>query len=110
MAEPAGPHEHLVAQVPAVEELHQLLVVGAVVGEHELLERGVALLPGRGPPAEERPQVVEVGLGERVADLVEALQVAREAERDAQLVTLELVGDVEAAQRSHEVLVGDGHR
>ena len=39
--------EQLVAQVPAVEELEQLLVVGAVVGEHERLERGVALLPRR---------------------------------------------------------------
>ena len=42
-----GTAEHLVAQVPAVEELQELLVVGAGVGEHELLERGVALLPGR---------------------------------------------------------------
>ena len=97
--------EQLVAQVPAVEELQQLLVVGAVVGEHERLERGVALLPGRRSPAEERLQIVEIGLGARVADLVEALQMAREAERDAQLVALVLVGEVEAAQRPHEVLV-----
>ena len=47
---------------------------------------------------------------QRVTDLVEALQVAREAERDAELVALVLVGDVEAAQRPHEVLVGDRDR
>ena len=81
-----------------MEELQQLLVVGATVGEHELLQRGVAFLPGRGAPAEERLEVVEVGLGARVADLVEALEVTREAERDAQLVPLVLVGQVEAAQ------------
>ena len=54
-------------------------------------------------------EVVEIRVGERVADLVEALQVAREAERDAELVPVELVGDVEAPQRAHQVLVGHRH-
>src|SRR3954466_1694197 len=64
-----GTAEQLVAEVPTMEEAQQLLVVGTAVGEHELLQRGVALLPRGGPLREELPEIVEVGLCARVADL-----------------------------------------
>src|SRR3954447_6347208 len=51
-----GTAEHLVAQVPAVEELQEGLVVAAAAPEDDLLERGVAPLPRRRPTAEERLQ------------------------------------------------------
>src|SRR5690349_4219310 len=85
--------EHLVAQEAPMEELQQLLVVGAVVGEDELLQRGVALLPRRRSAGQELAEIVEVGVGARVADLVEALQVTREPERDPELVAFVLVGE-----------------
>ena len=68
--------QHLGPQVEPVEEDDQLLVVAAVrrVGEDEPLELRLALPPGVRAPAEQPVQVVEVGVDDRVTDLVEALR------------------------------------
>src|SRR5690349_8586470 len=98
---PGWAAQHLVAEKPPVEELEQRLVVPTIVAEHELLERGVTVLPRRRAPAQQRDEIVEVGLGDLVADLVETLEVTRQPERDANLVTREFIVDVERAQRLH---------
>ena len=89
-----------------MEDLHERLVVRADlrVGEHEPLELGFTLEPRVGAVPEELVQIVEVGVGDRVADLVHAGDVAREAEHRAQLVAEVLVVGGGRAQVAHEVL------
>src|SRR3954454_16038389 len=83
-----GAELHVHAQVAPVEQPHELLVVGADrgIGQHEPLELRVPLLPGLRSALEQCVQVVEVGLGERVADLIRPLQVPRGAEGQPELV------------------------
>ena len=81
-----GPEQHALAVEPAIEQRNQSRIIGRAGVEHEALERELALLPRSWPRAQERAQIIEVALHNGRADLVEAVEVPREPERDALLV------------------------
>ena len=101
----SGAEQRLGAEPAAVEQLDQSGVVGAVVGEDEGLERGVAGVPVGRSVTEELFQVVEIPAVELVADLVGALHMTRESKRPADLVGGVVVVDRERAQDADQLLL-----
>src|SRR5262245_61138630 len=102
----ARSQQHLRAQMPLVEDLQERSVVAALgrIGQHEALELGLALEPRGGPVPEQGVQVVEVRLRDLAADLVDARDVARQAEELAQPVGQILLAGFDRAQVAYQVL------
>src|SRR5205085_1831485 len=84
-------HELMGSPEAPVEERNQRIVVASAIGEHELLESAVALLPRRRTATEHQREVVEIGGDTCAPDLVEPLEMARQAEGPPALVLRRLV-------------------
>lgn len=57
--------------------------MASLIFQHELLERGVTVLPGPRTVTEKRCEIVEIGVRDLDTDLIFALQVAGQTKGNA---------------------------
>lgn len=106
---PRRAQEHVRPKVAFVKEPDQLFVVTTRtiedVVENETLELFFTVSPVRRSRPQKLFQVIQVGFGHGIADLVPTLEMTGQTEQRPQLVLNEPVGGGDTSKRSHHVEV-----
>ena len=98
-----GLHKGFVATPPPVEQDHKLGIVLAVVVEDEPFELLLALIPPPGGLPRQRGEVGAILINNLGTDLIEALEMSMEAERNSDLIGLIRIVHLDRPGRTRQV-------